>query len=88
METQIETEAARQEKIDESMEKETHGRLEKMLLIYLIDYYFRMFSQNLDIPFKTPTFSLTYTPKTNVMYILIDSFVSCTYSSVSVIKHY
>ena len=42
----METEAATQEKIDESMKKETHGRLEKMLLIYLIDYYFSMFSQS------------------------------------------
>ena len=43
METQMETEAATQEKIDEPMEEETHGRLEKMLLIYPIDYYFSMF---------------------------------------------
>ena len=46
METQIETEAATQEKIDEPMEEETHRRLEKMLLIHLIDYYFSMVSQS------------------------------------------
>ena len=42
----MEIESATQEKIDESMEEEKHGRLEKVLSIYLIDYYFRMFSQS------------------------------------------
>ena len=46
MEMLMKTEAATQEKIDEPMEEETHGRLEKMLLIYPIDYYFSMFSQS------------------------------------------
>ena len=46
METQMEREAATQEKIDESMEEETHGRIEQMLLIHLIGYYFGLFSQS------------------------------------------